>query len=348
MKGSGLSLNTLMRITLVTDTYTPSVNGVVTTLVNTVAELQKLGHTVQVIEPSQFKTVAAPSYNEIKLAWNIWRVGPMIEAFKPDAIHIATEGPLGFAARWYCKVDKRSIPHNTSYHTKFPEYFNKYIGIPVDWGYWFIRWFHKFSTRVLVTNETMMRELNERGFEHLAVWNRGVDTDIFNPQRREITDVKKPIILCVSRASIEKGLDDFCSLQIDGTKILVGDGPYLPELKRKYPYINYAGYKSGVELAQYYACADVFVFPSKTDTFGVVMLEAMACGTPIAAYPVTGPSDIVVNGINGYMHDNLETAVKYALVCDRKTVHESSKEYTWSGCTAAFVENLSLIKSVDN
>jgi glycosyltransferase involved in cell wall biosynthesis len=337
-----------MRITLVTDTYTPSVNGVVTTLVNTVKELEKLGHIVQVIEPSQFKTIAAPGYKEIKLAWNIWRVGPMIESFNPHAIHIATEGPLGFAARWYCKVDKRSIPHNTSYHTKFPEYFNKFFGFSVDWGYWFIKMFHKFSNKVLVTNETMAKELFERGFEHLAVWNRGVDTDIFNPQRREKTDVAKPIILCVSRASYEKGLDDFCSLKIDGTKILVGDGPYLPELKRKYPHINYAGYKSGVELAQYYACADVFVFPSKTDTFGVVMLEAMACGTPIAAYPVTGPTDIVINGINGFMDNNLETAIKYAITCDRDIVHECSREYTWNNCTSAFVENLSLIKSIDN
>ena len=340
MKVVGLSLNTLMRITLVTDTYTPSVNGVVTTLVNTVKELEKLGHIVQVIEPSQFKTMPAPGYKEIRLAWNIWRVGPLIESFKPDAIHIATEGPLGFAARWYCKVDKRSIPHNTSYHTKFPEYFNRYLGISVDWGYWFIRWFHKFSTKVLVTNETMMRELSERGFEHLAVWNRGVDSTIFNPQRKQITGVKKPIILCVSRASIEKGLDDFCSLQIDATKILVGDGPYLKELQTKYPYINYAGYKSGVELAEYYASADVFVFPSKTDTFGVVMLESIACGTPVAAYPVTGPTDIIINGINGYMDNNLENAVKYALTCNREVVHETSKDYTWEKCTASFVNYL--------
>jgi glycosyltransferase involved in cell wall biosynthesis len=340
MMASGLSLNTHMRITLVTDTYVPSVNGVVTTLINTVKELESRGHIVQVIEPSQFKTVPAPGYKEIRLSWNIWRVGPMIEAFKPDAIHIATEGPLGFAARWYCKVDKRSIPHNTSYHTKFPEYFNRYIGIPVNWGYWFIRWFHKFSTKVLVTNETMMRELGERGFERLAVWNRGVDTAIFNPQRREITSVKKPIILCVSRASIEKGLDDFCSLKIDGTKILVGDGPYLEELKRKYPHINYAGYKSGIELAEYYASADVFVFPSKIDTFGVVMLESIACGTPVAAYPVTGPTDIIINGINGYMDNNLENAVKYALTCNREVVHETSKDYTWEKCTASFVNYL--------
>lgn len=332
-----------MRITLVTDTYAPSVNGVVTTLVNTVAELKRLGHTVQVIEPSQFKTVPAPGYKEIRLAWNIWRVGPMIEAFKPDAIHIATEGPLGFAARWYCKVDKRSIPHNTSYHTKFPEYFNRYLGIPVDWGYWFIRWFHKFSTRVLVTNETMKSELQERGFERLAVWNRGVDTKIFNPKKRKINQATKPILLCVSRASIEKGLDDFCNLQTTGTKILVGDGPYLDELKKKYSDVIFTGYKHGDALAEYYANADVFVFPSKTDTFGVVMLEAMACGTPIAAYPVTGPTDIIVDGVNGAMDDDLQIAVEYALNCNRKNVYTLSKDYTWENCTRSFLNNLQQI-----
>jgi glycosyltransferase involved in cell wall biosynthesis len=337
-----------MRITLVTDTYTPSVNGVVTTLVNTVKELENRGHIVQVIEPSQFKTIPVPGYKEIRLAWDIWRVGPMIESFCPDAIHIATEGPLGFAARWYCKVDKRSIPHNTSYHTKFPEYFNKYCNLPVNWGYWFIRLFHKFSTRVLVTNETMKHELQNRGFERLAVWNRGVDTTIFNNSRRKTNQATKPILLCVSRASIEKGLDDFCSLKTVGTKILVGDGPYLAELKKKYSDVIFTGFKHGDSLAEYYANADVFVFPSKTDTFGVVMLEAIACGTPIAAYPVTGPSDIVVNGVNGYMNDNLETAIKYALTCNRDVVNESSSEYTWTNCTAAFLNNLSLIKPIDN
>jgi len=330
-----------LKITLVTDTYTPSVNGVVTTLVNTVKELENRGHIVQVIEPSQFKTVPAPGYKEIRLSWNIWRVGPMIESFKPDAIHIATEGPLGFAARWYCKVEKRSIPHNTSYHTKFPEYFNKYFGVPVDWGYWFIRWFHKFSTKVLVTNETMMRELQDRGFERLAVWNRGVDPQIFNPKASlGNVNLPRPILLCVSRASIEKGLDDFCNLKTSGTKVLVGDGPYLAELKKKYNDVKFMGYKSGSALAHYYANADVFVFPSKTDTFGVVMLEAMACGTPIAAYPVTGPTDIVLDGVNGYIDDDLQTAVEYALTCNRKYVYNISKYYTWQKCTDSFVNNL--------
>ena len=331
-----------MKITLVTDTW-DNVNGVVTTLKATVKQLEDWGHIVQVIEPSQFKTMPAPGYPEVRLAWNIWRVGPMIESFRPDAIHIATEGPLGFAARWYCKVEKRSIPHNTSYHTKFPEYLNTYFKLPVDWGYWLVRWFHQFSTKVLVTSASMRDELGARDFHRLEVWNRGVDKTVFTSSLREKLEVKRPIILCVSRASKEKGLDDFCGLQIEGTKILVGDGPYLDELKRKYPYINYAGYKSGRELAEYYANADVFVFPSKTDTFGVVMLEAMACGTPIAAYPVTGPIDIIEQGVNGSMHEDLETAIRHALDCDRTIVEASSKRYDWAACTKTFLDNLSII-----
>lgn len=332
-----------MRITLVTDTW-DNTNGVVTTLKNTVRELEMMGHEVQVIEPSQFKSFPAPGYPEVRLSWNIWRVGPMIESFKPDAIHIATEGPLGFAARWYCKVEKRSIPHNTSYHTRFPEYFNLYYGIPVNWGYWFIRWFHKFSTKVLVTSVSMRRELVSRDFERLEVWNRGVDRSVFNPSYREELQVKKPVILCVSRASKEKGLDDFCQLDVEGTKILVGDGPYLQELKKKYwDRAEFAGYKKGRELAEYYANADVFVFPSKTDTFGVVMLESIACGTPIAAYPVLGPVDIIDEGVNGSMSDDLKVAIESALKCSREEVQLSSVKWDWKSCTETFFKNLARI-----
>jgi len=332
-----------MRITLVTDTW-DNTNGVVTTLKNTVRELEMMGHEVQVIEPSQFKSFPAPGYPEVRLSWNIWRVGPMIESFKPDAIHIATEGPLGFAARWYCKVEKRSIPHNTSYHTRFPEYFELYYGIPVNWGYWFIRWFHKFSTKVLVTSESMRRELVSRDFERLEVWNRGVDRSVFNPSYREELEVKKPVILCVSRASKEKGLDDFCQLDVEGTKILVGDGPYLQELKKKYwDRVEFAGYKKGKELAEYYANADVFVFPSKTDTFGVVMLESIACGTPIAAYPVLGPVDIIDEGVNGSMSDDLKVAIESALKCSREEVQLSSVKWDWKSCTETFFKNLARI-----
>jgi glycosyltransferase involved in cell wall biosynthesis len=332
-----------MKITLVTDTWLPSINGVVTTLTNTVEILRSWGHTVQVIEPSQFKTVGAPGYKEVRLSWDIWRVGLMIEQFRPDAIHIATEGPLGLAARWYCKVEKRSIPHNTSYHTKFPEYFHKMFRVPEDWGYYCMRIFHKFSTRVLVTNQDMADDLTARGFQNLAVWNRGVDRELFNPDKRKRMSYRSPIILCVSRASKEKGLEDFCELKVRGTKILVGDGPLLPELKRQYPNVIYIGFKQGDELAHFYAAADVFVFPSKTDTFGVVMLEAIASGTPVAAYPVTGPRDVVINGVNGFTSYDLNYAVEQALGCDRSRVRKDSERYDWAECTQTFLDNLTVI-----
>lgn len=332
-----------MRICLVTDTWY-NVNGVVTTLRNTVRELELMGHQVLVIEPSQFRTIPAPGYPEVRLALDIWRVGPMIRDFDPDAVHMATEGPLGFAARWYCKVDRRSIPHNTSYHTKFPEYLNTYFHLPVDWGYWLVRWFHKFSTKVLVTNETMLRELSARDFHRLAVWNRGVDRQVFSPDLRSNSSHAGPVMLCVSRASREKGLDDFCSLPTTGTKVLVGDGPYLQELRQRYPDVIYAGYKQGEELAQYYANADVLVFPSKTDTFGVVMLESISCGTPVAAYPVTGPLDVIEEGVNGAMRESLADAVISALSCDRKSVEATASRWDWRACTETFVSNLTQIE----
>ena len=334
-----------MRICLVTDTW-DNVNGVVTTLRNTVKNLKLMGHDVLVIEPSQFKTVPAAGYPEVRLAVNIWRVGPMIRDYDPDAIHIATEGPLGFAARWYCKVDRRSIPHNTSYHTKFPEYLNTYCKFPVDWGYWLVRWFHKFSTKVLVTNQTMLKELAARDFHSLAVWNRGVDRTLFTPsRRRDDSQFNRPLMLCVSRASKEKGLDDFCQIRLPGTKMLVGDGPYLDELKSRYPDVIFEGYKHGEELAEYYANADVLVFPSKTDTFGVVMLEGLASGTPIAAYPVTGPIDVIEVGVNGAMHDDLAQAVIAALAYgyDRAAVARSAERWDWRACTETFVANLTQI-----
>jgi len=330
-----------LKITLVTDTW-DNVNGVVTTLRNTVKNLESRGIEVQIIEPSKFKTVSYPGYSEVKLSWNIWHVGRMIESFDPDAIHIATEGPLGFAARWYCKVKKRSIPHNTSYHTKFPEYLYEHYRFPVDWGYWLVRWFHKFSARVLVTTPSMKQLLSDRGFKNLEIWNRGVDRNIFNSSYREKSDTH-PTLLCVGRASIEKGIDDFCRLDVPGTKIFVGDGPYLETLKNKYPDVVFTGYKHGIELAKIYANADVFVFPSRTETFGVVMIEALASGTPVAAYPVTGPIDIIKNNINGYLDDDLENAVLQSLKCNRKKVEESSLLFDWTRCTDIFLENLKII-----
>jgi glycosyltransferase involved in cell wall biosynthesis len=337
-----------MKITLVTDTWTPSINGVVTTLTNTVKVLETWGHQVQVIEPGQFRCVSAPGYPEVKLCWDLWRVGPMIEQFRPDAIHIATEGPLGLAARWYCKVDKRSIPHNTSYHTKFPEYINQITKIPADWIYWWMRLFHKFSTRVLVTNSEMKSELEQRGFKNLAVWNRGVDQDLFNSSRRRYLNQPYPVILCVSRASEEKGLDEFCSIRLDkGTLMLAGDGPILDRLKADYPDVVFLGYKKGSELAELYASADVFVFPSRTDTYGVVMLEALSSGTPVVAHDVTGPRGLIENGHNGYLTDNLAEGIQNALHLNRYAVEVSVIDYTWENCTQTFLDALTPIRPSD-
>jgi len=333
-----------MKICLVTDTWN-NVNGVVTTLNATVHELEQRGHTVKILHPGLFKTFSMPSYPEIKLSWNLWNLGSMIEQFDPDAIHIATEGPLGCAARWYCKVRKRQIPHNTSYHTKFPEYLKIHHGIPLWIGYWFMRLFHKFSSRVLVTTPTVKNELTGCGLTNLVVWNRGVDHAVFNSVGRYKTLASKPVLLCVSRASYEKGLDEFCSLQTVGTKILVGDGPYLEDLKQKYPDVIFTGYKTGKNLQHYYANADVFVFPSKSDTFGVVMLEAIACGTPVAAYPVTGPIDVLTPGVNGAMDTDLYVAIESALKLDRTVVENSSQCFTWAACTDVFERNLVKIKN---
>jgi len=328
-----------MKIAVVTDTW-DNVNGVVTTLKATIKELRSRGHDVLVIDPSMFRTFPMPGYPEIKLSWNLWKLGSIIRGYGPDCIHIATEGPIGMAARWYCKVKSRSIPHNTSYHTKFPEYMRIQYGVPTRVGYFFMRLFHKYSHRVLVTTTTMKTELESRGFKNLIVWNRGVDRSIFNPSSRRTNLASKPILLCVSRASAEKGLDEFCRIETPGTKILVGDGPYLDELKRKYPDVIFAGYKHGESLAHYYSNADVFVFPSKTDTFGVVMLEAIACGTPVAAYPVTGPIDVITPGINGYLSSDLSDAIEQCLTLDRHKIAESSTRFSWKSCTDIFEDNL--------
>lgn len=328
-----------MKIALITDTW-DNVNGVVTTLRATVECLKKRGHDVFVLEPSMFRTIPVPGYPEVRLSYDVWRVGSIIRDYDPDCIHIATEGPLGIAARWYCKVKSRQIPHNTSYHTKFPEYLNIQYGASERLGYFFMKLFHKYSHRVLVTTETMKQELESRGFNNLVVWNRGVDRSVFNPSSRKPNVASKPILLCVSRASVEKGLDDFCSINTNGTKILVGDGPYLSELKKKYPDVIFTGYKHGESLAHYYANADVFVFPSRTDTFGVVMLEAIACGTPVAAYPVTGPLDIITHGVNGYLGESLSESIVRCKSLDRNKVEESSIRFSWEACTDVFEQNL--------
>jgi glycosyltransferase involved in cell wall biosynthesis len=267
-------------------------------------------------------------------------MGKKIKEIGADYYHIATEGPLGLSARKY--FSKHRISYSTAYHTKFPEGLKKLFGVPEKFTWGFVRWFHKKSTVVLTTTDTMVRELAAHGFKGDVIpWTRGVDRDIFHPAHRGETVAGKPILLCVSRVSKEKNLEDFFELDYPGaTKIMVGDGPMLETYKKKYPDIIFTGFKTGESLAHYYANADVFVFPSKWETFGIVMIEAMACGTPVAAYPCQGPKDVIDEGITGSMHTDLKLAVLTAQDMDRQKVWKGSQRWSWQQAWEIFRDNL--------
>jgi glycosyltransferase involved in cell wall biosynthesis len=330
-----------MKIVICTDASRPQINGVVTTLEHTKTELENLGHEVIMIEPSLFATIPCPSYSEIRLAYNaFWHLPRLINEIDPDSIHIATEGPIGAAARLYCAL--KQIPYSTSYHTKFPEYVRKRWPIPLWVTYGYLRLIHGSAKAILVTTGSMATELHERGFKNLVVWSRGVDSDLFSPSRATDLGLPRPIHLSVGRISIEKGLDDFLALQIPGTKLVVGDGPQLKDMKSRYPDAIFVGAKRGTDLATYYASADVFVFPSKTDTFGVVMLEAMASGTPVAAYPVTGPKDVITNG-SGKLDTDLKRAIEHCYTIDRRQCAELGRTFTWESCARTFLNSLAII-----
>jgi glycosyltransferase involved in cell wall biosynthesis len=325
-------------ILVITDNVANQVNGVVTTFKALEDQAGLAGDRIVYIDPGQFPHIDCPGYPEVKICWPDG-ISKKIKALQPDYIHIATEGPVGLFARWWC--ERNRIPYNTSYHTDFAKFLKKMYGIPESWTWWYLRWFHKNSHRVLVTTESIKEDLLARGFANLRVWTRGVDRTIFNSTHRGATVAGRPILLSVGRVSVEKGLDDFCRLDIPGaTKIVVGDGPYRRELERRYPAIHFVGAKKGIQLARYYAQADVFVFPSRADTFGVVNIEALACGTPVAAYPVPGPKDIVDPGLTGFLNDNLRLAVEQCLTLDRSAVETASLSWTWAECWRIFKENL--------
>jgi len=328
----------LKRILIITDNLPDQINGVVTTFQNLERQANKNGYRVSYIDPSRFPHWSAPRYPEVKLSWPR-RIGRLIQAEHPDYIHIATEGPIGLAARLW--LDWHGWRYNTSYHTKFPEFMKKLYGIPESWTYAYVRWFHKHSGRVLTTTETMVNDLRSHGFRgDIRAWTRGVDRRTFDPALRTKTGGEK-ILLNVGRVSREKNLDEFCKLQIPNTrKIVVGDGPYRAELAKRYPDVEFVGAKVGRELASYYANADVFVFPSKTDTFGVVIIESLACGTPVAAHDVPGPRDILETGITGYMSHSLQDAVEICLDYDRDRVIAASQRWTWDNCWKIFSQNL--------
>lgn len=329
-------------IAIVTDAWYPQVNGVVRTL-HTIAEhLEKRGHRVHIIHPGLFKTVPLPGYSEIKLSvFPYYKLVHLLtRIFKPDTLHIATEGTLGLAARRFCL--RNDLRFTTAYHTKFPEYVNVRTGLPLSVGYRALRSFHGKSARVLVATPSLKTELETYHFKNLVLWSRGVDTALFRPEMESIftLNLPKPVMLYVGRVAPEKNLDAFLNLKLRGTKIVIGEGPALKPLSLKYPDVIFPGFKGGADLVRYYAGADVMVFPSLTDTFGLVLLEANACGTPVAAFPVTGPIDVIQPGINGALNWNLESAIEAALTVDRETCRTAALGYSWEVCATKFTEAL--------
>lgn len=336
-----------MRILIATDAWEPQVNGVVRTLTRVVEELRAIGHAVEVIHPGQFKTFPLPTYNEIKVAIGVYEpVQELFKAFEPEAIHIATEGPIGLAARRICVEWK--LPFTTSYHTRFPEYVSARLPLPLAAGYAYMKWFHKPSGRLMVATPTMREELSRHGFRNISSWSRGVDTEAFHPRRPGDPDVfeglARPIFLYVGRVAVEKNIEAFVGLDLPGTKVVVGPGPQLEELKLKYPQVVFKGPKQGEELAAHYACADGFVFPSLTDTFGLVILEAMAAGTPVAAYPAPGPIDLIPGSGAGVLArtatEGLKEACLQCLELDRGNVRAFAEKFSWRACAEDFVKNL--------
>lgn len=327
----------MSKILIITDAWEPQVNGVVRTYQNTIKELQKLGYTVEVIHPycQEFKRFKLPAYPEIELVRNPWKMKHKIllalqQGYK---IHIATEGTLGL----YARIILRKNEFTTCYHTQFPEFLQARTKIPAWVFYPFFRWFHNEARATMVPTKIMMDFLIQKKFNKVKVWTRGVDCTVFNPARRK---PKESYILCVSRVSHEKGLDDFCRLKYP-RKVLIGDGPYLDTLKKRYPDVEFLGKKQGVELAEWYASADAFIFPSKTDTFGIVILEALASGTPVASYWEPGPMETIELMYNGMMSDDLSHAMKVATeLVNRKDVVKSSKGWTWESATKTFLKNL--------
>ena len=328
-----------MHILIVTDAWRPQVNGVVRTLDTLRTHLTARGYTTVMITPEQFNSVPCPTYPDIRLALFPGRkMARTIERFRPCVVHIATEGPLGLTARRYCI--RRGIPFTTAYHTKFPEYLAARSPIPAALTYKGMRWFHRPSAAVMVATQTVEDELTRQGFSNIKRWSRGVDTELFRPRDKSFLDLPRPIALYCGRVAVEKNIEAFLALPEPKSKVVVGDGPQMDLLRKKYPHAVFAGLKEGEELARYYAAADVFVFPSLTDTFGLVLLEALACGVPVAAYPVAGPLDVIGAAPVGCLHENLQVAVREALKASPETCRAHAEKYSWAASTAQFLDNV--------
>lgn len=342
-----------MMILIVTDAWHPQVNGVVRTLDNVIRVLRDQGYRIEVVSPDQFFSFPMPSYSEIRLAVALTStLRERIVRSGADAIHIATEGPLGLAAAKACRKLGRDF--TTSYHTRFPEYLNARIPVPVDWTYAWLRRFHNKGKGCLVATQSVRDDLAARGFKNLMHWTRGVDRAQFNPDRRRVDflrDHPRPFFVNVGRLAVEKNVDAFLELDLPGTRIVVGDGPDRLHLQKAHPEAVFLGEKHGTELAEAYASSDVFVFPSLTDTFGNVVTEAMACGTPVAAFPVAGPKDILFNRDPdkraGIIDSDLKRACMEALEIPRERVELASREYTWEKCAGQFLDAILLQGGVD-
>lgn len=328
-----------MKILIATDAWLPQTNGVVNTLRNTVATLEADGHTVCLLTPERFRTLACPSYPEIRLSLFPGReVSQELERFSPDAVHIATEGPIGLATRRHCIA--HAMAFTTSYHTQFPEYVRSRVPVPLSFSYAAMRRFHRAARRCMVSTPTMQQRLEARGFANIVRWQRGVDTALFRPREKDFLDLPRPIAAYVGRLAVEKNLAAFLDMAWQGSKLVIGDGPQSAELKEKYPGVVFAGYRFGDDLARHLAAADVMVFPSLTDTFGLVNLESMACGVPVAAFPVAGPIDVIEDGVTGALDWDLSSAAKRALTIAPSACRERALHSSWRASTQQFISNL--------
>jgi glycosyltransferase involved in cell wall biosynthesis len=324
---------------IVTDAWFPQTNGVVSTLAQTAAWLGRFGHQVRTLTPRDFRSIACPTYPEIRLSlFPYKKVQSSILSFAPQALHIATEGPLGLAARRFCR--RWGIRFTTSYHTQFPQYLRARFPIPLSVSYSALRRFHSAGARCMVSTPSLRKDLAAHGFKNLTSWQRGVDTDLFKPRSKTFLELRRPIAAYVGRVAIEKNIDAFLSMPWPGSKIIIGDGPERARLQQKYPDAVFAGYRFGEDLAAHLAAADVMVFPSRTDTFGLVNLEAMACGVPVAAYPVCGPVDVIEDGVTGALDADLAKAAWRAMKLNPEACRARALASGWDVSSREFEGNL--------
>lgn len=328
-----------LRITLVTDAWHPQVNGIVTAVAALDRTLTARGHRIQIVGPGQFRTWPCPGYPDVGLAFLCGpRLRPLIREFRPDAIHLVTEGPVGYAARRYCR--HQGFPFTSSFHSYFPEYLKLRVGLPLTVGYGYLKWFHRRSARVMVGSDSSRERLTRLGFDRLVGWPLGVDTDRFRPRDKSAIQDRRPVFMYVGRLAIEKSVEDFLRLELPGSLYVIGDGPQREYLESRYRNARFLGYQQGESLAELLAAADVLVFPSRTDTFGLTMLEALACGVPVAAFPVPGPVDVVRDTDVGRLDDDLRSAAIAALGCDPDCCRRYALDWSWERSALTFLGHL--------